>query len=190
MRKKQIIGLIIAVLVLGGLIGGWLIMRNHDTKKSAKKEEVLLKVNPAEINSYSYTEYSVTTSYEKKNNNWTNSSSKKEKVDTKTIQTEVANICNAKKHDTIKKVNDYDQYGFTVKSGKVTSGKTNITLKTANGKTYKYYAGKTNPYDDSQCYVMLEGDKKVYITDADAFTSLGSSQNSNSNPIQMNGVSQ
>lgn len=186
MGKKQVIGLIIALVILGGLIGGWLIMRNHDTKKSAKKDQVLVTVNAANVNSYSYTEYGTTTSYEKKKDKWTNPKDKKEKVDTKQVQTEVTTICNAKKYDTIKKTDDYSQYGLTVKSNKVTSAKTTVVLKDQK-KTYKYYVGITNPYDKSHCYVMIEGDKNVYITDADAFTSLGQSQDE-SNQMQMNGA--
>ena len=189
MGKKQIIVLVVFLLILGALIGSFFLLKQGNGKKKSVKKEVLLDVDFKNVNSFSYTSYGQTTTYEKKDNKWKNIKDKKEKVDTKTIDSQIAKICSAVKQDSIKKPSDYDQYGFTIESDKVKTSKQDIVLKTKDGKTYNYYVGISNPYNDTQCYVMIDGDKTVYISDAEAFTSLGTSQEG-MNQMPINGLSQ
>lgn len=165
--KKQIIIIVVALAVLASLVLGYILVNNSN--KKANKQELLCEYNSDAINKLNYTVAGQSYSLEKKKDTWKDIKNKKNKIDSRSVQVAIDSLAQAKVE---KKFNDYKNladYGFETDNNKIKTGKQEITVTTKDGKSYTYYVGKTSPNDETKSYVMIKGDKNVYISKAAVF---------------------
>lgn len=178
MRKQYIeLGSVIILLIV--CVIGYFSITNYYNNKE-KKEENANKIvafsleNYKDAKSISYTSDSDTINLVKKDNKWNIKGDSKTDVDESIVETEMlSTLVEVVSEEKIDDSSNLEEYGFTEKDGKIKSSTNTITIVDSENKEHTIYLGNANPYDTSKYYMMVEGNKSVYVVDssvADAFS--------------------
>jgi hypothetical protein len=171
MRKQTIQFLtIVGILILCAIIyfGTTLYFSKQEEAESADTITAFeiedYKNNITKV-SYGYSDEDITLVNE--DGTWYDSADKSVKIDSSAVETMTALLSNVTASQKIEKPDDISEYGFTTDDdGNIEATTNKIVITDADEKTYTLYIGASNPYDESQYYLMVEGDDNIYVVDS------------------------
>lgn len=159
--KKQQMQLIILIVILAVLAGGYFVLKQYNKAQAQKPDEAqgeeIVSLTPADIVKFSYDYEDNHYAYEKVDGIWYYAANHDLNLNQSRIETMLSNAVPLTVQETITKVTDLSQYGLNKPSG-------TITLESQN-ESYIFNVGDYNSIN-SIYYICNPSDSTVYVVSA------------------------
>lgn len=177
--KRQLIQFCVVIVVLAVCIGGYFGISKYFADKEEKESTDTIVAFELEdyknITDVAYIYEGENISLSKNSGTWTYSEDSSINLSSSAIEDEMlSQLASVEATQKIEDPDDVAEYGFeTNENGELEPSTNTIVVVDGDGNTYTIYIGAQNPYDSTQYYMMMDGDKDIYVTDstlADAFS--------------------
>ena len=146
--RKQKVQMVVLVIALALLIGGYLLLQQYNKKQAEKEEEDKIQVAQIDadmITAFSYRLDGETLSFTKTDDNWSYDQNTELHMDNDRITSMLANVTKVEADEEIDDVTDLSEYGLTNPS--------NIITVTTAEQTYTFTVGNHNA--TANCYYFM-----------------------------------